>query len=101
MPNIGVLPGDFVAIGVQRAYEQSVQSAPQCDLGLPPRFRRKPVGGLAVGLDCDRCGGRRLAGQSRRRAIGKKEAVALGQAGGDGQLSRDLRQYKLAPLGSE
>ena len=101
MPDVGVLPGDLVAIGVQRAYEQPVQSAPQCDLGLPPRFRCKPVGRLAVGLDCDRCGGRRLAGQSRRRVIGKKEAVALGQAGGDGQLSRDLRQYKLTPLGTE
>ena len=42
-----------------------------------------------------------MAGQSHHRAIGKKEAVARGQAGGDGQLSRDLRQYKLAPLGSE
>ena len=101
VPDIGVLSGDHVAGEVQRVYEQPVQPAPQHDFGLPPRFRRNPVGGMAVDHDRHRPGGRRLAGQFELRGVRSKKSVALGQAGGHGQLARDLRQHKLAALGSE
>ncbi|GIT05317.1 MAG: hypothetical protein CM1200mP29_07280 [Verrucomicrobiota bacterium] len=101
MPDIGVLPGDHVAGGVQRVYEQPVQPAPQRDFGLPPASGATQSAAWPLTLTEPFRGARRLAGQFELRGVRSKKSVALGQAGCHGQLARDLRQHKLAALGSE